>query len=259
MSIPEAQVRRWAREARAYTGTTELTRDDVDHWVCALIEQPRLPGELLPWLQGPLQWFFPHGALFMGHGELVAGQIKVTHSLAHGHDPAYLQQLATSFELEQRGSLAWWIANRQPFLIDPQCPPDFATSFELEEIRQFDLGRVAAHGVLGARSTVGTYFSFAGIAEPLTAWHEEALVQIAPVLNNLFLDHIADTDGPNVGLLAPLTPAQKVLVREVVTGCTNKEIGRTLGLSEKTVSNRLTEIYERLRVSCRAELVALVR
>jgi len=49
------------------------------------------------------------------------------------------------------------------------------------------------------------------------------------------------------------------LVREVVTGCTNKEIGRTLGLSEKTVSNRLTEIYERLGVRNRAELLGVVR
>lgn len=47
----------------------------------------------------------PFGQVILGQGEQVAGQIQLTHTLALGHDEAYLMQLAGTFDLALRGSM----------------------------------------------------------------------------------------------------------------------------------------------------------
>ena len=82
-----------------------LAETDLRAWLDAITQPPRSLAELSPWLEGPLRNFFPFRGLVLGCGELVAGQLKVTHMLAVGHEDAYLRQIATTFELERRGSL----------------------------------------------------------------------------------------------------------------------------------------------------------
>jgi len=236
----------------------KLTERDLQNWLRALTAQPRSHDGLMDWIKGPLRDFFPFTSLFLGHGEQVAGQIQVTHWLAHGHDDAYLHQLASTFDVAVRGSFAWWLANRQPFYIDPARPSSFVTPFELDEIRTFGLGCIAAHGIINARTNAGTYFSFAGIPTELSDWHLDALTLIAPVLNDLFLSYVAaqqkDVSGLS-GVLAALTPRQKDIVRLITSGLDDKAIARRLGIAEKTVRNQLTEVYSQLGVRKRAQLM----
>lgn len=58
-----------------------------------------------------------------------------------------------------------------------------------------------------------------------------------------------------------LTPGEMDVLRLVAQGLDNKSIARALGLSERTVTNRLSEIYQKLHVASRtqAALVALRR
>ncbi|HOT92652.1 MAG TPA: response regulator transcription factor [Anaerolineae bacterium] len=58
-----------------------------------------------------------------------------------------------------------------------------------------------------------------------------------------------------------LTPAEMDVLRLVAQGLDNKSIARELNLSERTVVNRLSEIYQKLHVASRtqAALVALRR
>ena len=154
--------------------------------------------------------------------------------------------------------MQWWFANRKPFTIDPAAPPPFVTQFELDEIQEFGLRNVAAHGVLNGHSSGGTFFSFTGVRMPMTAWHTEALHLIAPVLNDLFLDYMAAQTLPQL-LPANLSAKQNEVVRLVAQGLDDKTIGRRLGLSEKTVRNRLTGIYAQLGVFKRTQLLALLR
>jgi DNA-binding CsgD family transcriptional regulator len=237
----------------------QLTRADQRAWLDALMCQPASPLGLLPWVAGPLRTFFPYKGVVLGHGELVAGELRVTHMLASGHDEAYLQQIARTFELAQRGSLRWWFANRQPFYIDPEAPPPHASEFEIEEIRRFGLGNVAGHGVLNIRSNAGTYFGFSGVKAPLGAWHLDALRLMAPVLNDLLLSHLAHTYERRPVGLRSLTPRQETIVRHLVAGMCNKSIARALGIAEKTVRNQLTEIYAQVGLHKRAQLIALLK
>lgn len=51
-----------------------------------------------------------------------------------------------------------------------------------------------------------------------------------------------------------LTPRELDIIREVVGGQANKEIGERLGVAEPTVKHHLTSIYDKLGVSNRLEL-----
>lgn len=243
-----------------------LTQADLQAWLAAISDPTATAAGLLNWLTGPLKRFFPYAGIVLGHGELVAGQLKVTHMLAHGHEAIYLQQLSTTFDLAERGSLQWWFATRHPFFIDPKDPPAHASTFELEEIREFGLGNVAGHGVLNVKANAGTYFGFAGVKEPLSGWHLEALRVLTPVLNDLFLAHIAQVEMVPMGArryptisVEKLSPREKSIVRHLVSGMCNKRIAQALGISEKTVRNQLAGIYAGLGVRKRAELIVLLK
>ncbi|KWT97094.1 MULTISPECIES: helix-turn-helix transcriptional regulator [unclassified Variovorax] len=236
-----------------------LTKNDLKAWVAAVTHPLASSGSLIAWVEGPLRAFFPFEGVVLGHGELVAGQLVVTHMLATGHDEAYLRQIATTFELRQRASLAWWFSTRQPFHIDPDNPPPHASAFELDEIERFGLGNVAGHGVLNVRANAGTYFGFAGVGAPLRDWHLEALTLIAPVLNDLMLSHIALEQRSATNRLDPLTPRQKEIVRQLAAGKSNKAIALSVGITEKSVRNQLAKVYARVGVHKRTELIALLK
>ncbi|VTU35083.1 transcriptional regulator EpsA [Variovorax sp. PBL-H6] len=237
-----------------------LTKNDLKAWVTAVTHPLASADSLTAWLEGPLRKFFPFKGVVLGHGELVAGQLNVTHMLATGHDDAYLRQLPTTFELNQRGSLRWWFSSRQPFHINPKNPSEHASAFELDEIERFGFGNVAGHGVLNVKANAGIYFGFAGVREPLGDWHLEALTLIAPVLNDLMLSHIALTLPAVASGLDGLTPRQKEIVRQLAAGKSNKGIAQSIGgITEKSVRNQLAKVYARVGVCKRTELIALLR
>lgn len=146
---------------------TSLNDDDFERWTAALKASPSGPEGFMDWLHGPLKLFFPFTKLICVYGELIAGEVKVTHFLATGFTSEQLARQTLPFETGKRGALAKWLVDRQPFYIDPQAPPEWATEFELCEMRDLEMGSIAAHGVLNVKANAGTYFSFAGIDSPL--------------------------------------------------------------------------------------------
>jgi pimeloyl-ACP methyl ester carboxylesterase len=59
--------------------------------------------------------------------------------------------------------------------------------------------------------------------------------------------------------LASLTARETEILAQLAEGLTNAEIGRRLFISEKTVRNQLTRIFEKLGVSSRAQAIVLAR
>lgn len=55
-----------------------------------------------------------------------------------------------------------------------------------------------------------------------------------------------------------LSPQEKKIVPLVAEGMTNKQIGEALGLSHKTVKNHLSNVFQKLQVSRRSQLAAIV-
>lgn len=57
--------------------------------------------------------------------------------------------------------------------------------------------------------------------------------------------------------LAVLSAQEKRVLALIAEGCTNKEVAAHLGLSEKTVKNYLSTVFEKLHVSRRAEAAVI--
>lgn len=53
-----------------------------------------------------------------------------------------------------------------------------------------------------------------------------------------------------------ITPAQLRVVQGVITGVSHRELGKKIGLKEKSVKCHLTRIYKRLGIGTRAQLQA---
>lgn len=52
-----------------------------------------------------------------------------------------------------------------------------------------------------------------------------------------------------------LNARENILISKIIEGMSNREIGKALYLSEKTVKNNLTELYKKLNVKNRREII----
>ena len=68
---------------------------------------------------------------------------------------------------------------------------------------------------------------------------------------------IVKSGGGAGDALAALSPQEKRVLALIAEGCTNKEVAVQLGLSEKTVKNYLSTVFEKLHVSRRAEAAVI--
>ncbi|MBL9186354.1 MAG: response regulator transcription factor [Opitutaceae bacterium] len=69
--------------------------------------------------------------------------------------------------------------------------------------------------------------------------------------------NLARSGGTTRTTLDALSPQEKRVLALIAEGCTNKEAGAKLGLTEKTVKNYLATIFDKLHVSRRAEAAVI--
>ncbi len=229
----------------------------------ALPVAPVTEGDVVAWVDGPLQKFFPFEKFLGAYGNLSGGRIQMRSLVSSGHSPEFLSGLEGRFDLKARGCFAWWVSNRKAFILDKSGAlddagvPIAATKRELEEIDRFSLGVVAAHGVIDPFVNAGTYLSFAGVPATQPKRALAALGLLAPELHTLFL-LTKQAEKPAIDLIA-LTDRQRELVDLALTGLSDKAIARRLAISDNTVGNHFRAIYERLGVTKRSQLIALLK
>jgi len=68
---------------------------------------------------------------------------------------------------------------------------------------------------------------------------------------------LVKSGGSGRDAFSSLSPQEKRVLALIAEGCTNKEVGVKLGLSEKTVKNYLSTVFEKLHVSRRAEAAVI--
>ncbi len=118
-----------------------------------------------------------------------------------------------------------------------------------EERDVADAMRLGAHGyILKHRPTAVILKSIRRVAEN-EIWLESRQLEI---VLRAFQSYAGRSRRPGG---AGLSPREKQITQLVVSGCKNKEIASQLAISEKTVKNHLSNIFDKLGVSDRLELV----
>ena len=78
----------------------------------------------------------------------------------------------------------------------------------------------------------------------------------AVALTSSDADESASAENP---VFASLSPREREILIQIAAGMTNIEIGRKLFISEKTVRNHVTRIFEKLEVKSRAQAIVLAK
>ncbi len=87
--------------------------------------------------------------------------------------------------------------------------------------------------------------------------HEPAWARFRrEVLTFVGIEPADDAEDP---VFSVLSPRERDVLTWLSEGCTNAEIGERLFISEKTVRNHVTHIFEKLDVSSRAQAIVLAR
>jgi DNA-binding CsgD family transcriptional regulator len=170
---------------------------------------------------------------------------------------AEMQRRTTTPEIAARIIEAWGDIDVLHRLPDVKAPT-LVMHPRHDVVVPFDQGRVIAAGISGARFVEfpsGNHL----LLEDEPSWQkfQEAVAEF------LGWPRAASTVTPDARAecaeLSSLTGREREILRLVATGANNQEIATKLFISDKTVRNHLTAIFDKLGVSSRAQAIVFAR
>ena len=79
------------------------------------------------------------------------------------------------------------------------------------------------------------------------------------LFKSVFLDFTGQTDSSEDIAFATLSDRERDVLAKITEGCSNKDISEQLFISEKTVKNHITKLFEKLGVSNRSQAIVKAR
>lgn len=209
------------------------------------------------WTREKIRPIFPHEALGCGYGHLHAGGVALDYVIAIDYPMAHLDGIRNRAGGIDTPILRRWLATREPQLFEDEAPWPDAPAAWLESFRRNRLKNAAAHAVYDTERCLGTYHFFHRIPGRLGSFHIEALKRLVPVMDKVLCRVIARLDLQNdfVTRLAGLSARENEIARWAGLGKTNGEIAVLSKLSENTVKHHLTNVFAKLAVETRAQLI----
>lgn len=212
------------------------------------------------WTQGLLQSLIRHEALVCALRAEDGRSFRVD-SFATAAQPGLFGELFLSDAAAAPGLLGEWRERGclpMACLVRPGaalCGGEFA-----RELERIGANELLAHGAGDARGQAGSFFVFC-CRPGTTGPREHYLAQLAlPALHAAWLR--AQMDGGAGGALrassaevAALTPREQEVLRWIVIGKSNFEVGGILGISPLTVKNHVQKILRKLNVVNRTQAV----
>jgi DNA-binding NarL/FixJ family response regulator len=122
----------------------------------------------------------------------------------------------------------------------------------VDEAKIFKSLKAGAKGYLSKDSSVSD------LVKAIRAVHRGELWVERKLISRFFDQEAAVNSGggnPRDKTEEGLTPREQEVLRLLVTGCTNKEIGEKLFISEKTVKSHLNSIFRKLNVTRRLQAI----
>ncbi|MGH9397421.1 MAG: LuxR C-terminal-related transcriptional regulator [Terriglobia bacterium] len=121
----------------------------------------------------------------------------------------------------------------------------------VEKNQIVDAFECGAHGVLFKNSATHLLLNCVRSVIAGQYWAgEKGVATIVDAIRGFMLHH----NGVNSARRYGLTPRELEIVSTIVTGCSNKDVGKKYSIAERTVKHHLSNIYDKLGVSNRLEL-----
>ena len=111
---------------------------------------------------------------------------------------------------------------------------------------------------LGAKGYLLKTLTHKDLLKAIHATHAGELWAERKVLAAVFETMVHKLRGPSLcqpDLRQPLTEREQEIVKHVIQGMTNKEVATQLGISDATVKTHMTNIFSKLKVSRRLQLL----
>jgi DNA-binding NarL/FixJ family response regulator len=122
----------------------------------------------------------------------------------------------------------------------------------IEKDRVIELLQLGAHGIVLRHSALGLLLKSIRCVSDGQYWvGRESVSDLVQALRRMMADDRTSAASRDFGV----SSREMQVVTHVVAGYTNKDLGRKLGISEQTVKHHLTNIFDKLGVSNRLELV----
>jgi len=131
--------------------------------------------------------------------------------------------------------------------VDALLPLVGQPSFLKVDLRAFETGRTMARHALGNRQ----------FEESRQTGEHASLDDVLELVGNIQLRLDEELEIPE-SIARRLTGRERDVLHHLVVGASNKSIGATLGITERTVSSHIASIFRKLNVNSRLEVVSAV-
>lgn len=209
------------------------------------------------WTKTHLRSVLPHEALISGWGHMHAGGVGLDVMVIVDFPAEHIETIRNRAGAIDTPILRRWLATERPVVFDaanpwPETPPQWLDSF-----RRYGLRNVLAHATWDKERAGGTYHSFFRMPGTPGEREAEVVCRLLPLLHETLcrvIQSISASDRFSV-CLQLLNDREREIVHWLGLGKTNGEIGIIRRISESTVKHYVTEIFDKLGVSNRTQLV----
>lgn len=213
--------------------------------------------EFKRWTKLHLRPILAHESLLCGFGHIHAGGVGLDYVVAVDYPVEHLDAIRNRAGAIDTPILRRWLATRQPVVFDGANPWSETPAQWLDSFQRYDLRNIAAHAVLDAERCVGTYHSLYRMPSVPDAAYIATLCDVVPVLHEVLCRVVESALSKDrfASRIAQLNEREQEIVRWAGLGKTNPEIADIVGMSESTVKHYLTDVFDKLGISNRAQLV----
>lgn len=211
------------------------------------------------WTRTHLRRILPHGALACVHGRIYGVGISLDYVITVDYPVEHLEAIRNASGHMDTPLASRWYRQHSPVFFDPDAVPDDTPKAWLGHFRRHRLGKTAADGVIDRDACVATYFSFHRLPTLDTQRLEDTFAELTPLLHDTFarvVRHLEGMPPPIRYNFNLLSEREFEIAKWVGNGKNNGEIAALLGVSEKTVKNHITRIFDKTGCRNRAGLAA---
>ena len=150
-----------------------------------------------------------------------------------------------------------WLETQQPVVFDVDAPWPGTPEVWLNSFRRHELQNVVADAMYDKPRCVGTYHSVYRIPVKPDQHYIETLRSLVPAMHEVLcrlIEYTRNKESPGMAVAA-MTERERRVIHWLRLGKTNAQIAERVALSENTVKHHVSNVFGKLGVSNRAQLV----